>query len=87
MKNFLFLIAALSLACGASAKVTLPKILGSNMVIQQQTNVNIWVKADAGKKVTVTVSWSKQKAQSVADSEGNWKKQRSWHLVQSLHDK
>ena len=72
MKKFLFLIAALSLACGASAKVTLPKILGSNMVIQQQTNVNIWGKADAGKKVTVTVSWSKQKAQSVADSEGNW---------------
>ena len=72
MKRLLLLLVAMCLMGGASAKVVLPKILGSNMVIQQQTDVNIWGMADAGKKVTVTVSWSKQKAQTVADKDGHW---------------
>ena len=53
MKRLLLLLVAMCLMGGASAKVVLPKILGSNMVIQQQTDVNIWGMADAGKKMAI----------------------------------
>lgn len=42
------------------------------MVLQQQSDVNLWGKAEPNKKVTVVVSWAKGKVQTVADDEGNW---------------
>lgn len=72
MKKTLFLLVALSLALGASAKVVLPKVLGSNMVLQQQSEINLWGKADADKKVNVTVSWNKKKITTRSDKDGNW---------------
>ena len=65
-------MAAVALSLGASAKVVLPKILGSNMVIQQNADVNLWGKADADAKVTVKVSWDKTKIKTKADENGNW---------------
>ncbi len=72
MKKLLLLVAATALAFGASAKVVLPKVLGSNMVLQQNTDVNLWGKADADAKVTVKVSWDKAKIKTQADENGNW---------------
>ena len=72
MKKLLLLVAATALAFGASAKVVLPKVLGSNMVLQQNTDVNLWGKADADAKVTVKVSWDKTKIKTKADENGNW---------------
>ena len=72
MKKLLLLVAATALAFGASAKVVLPKVLGSNMVLQQNADVNLWGKADADAKVTVKVSWDKAKIKTTADENGNW---------------
>ena len=72
MKKLFLMIVAVALAFGASAKVVLPKVLGSNMVLQQNADVNLWGKADAGAKVAVSVSWSKSKVQTKADDAGNW---------------
>ena len=72
MKKLLLLVAATVLAFGASAKVVLPKVLGSNMVLQQNADVNLWGKADADAKVTVKVSWDKAKIKTKADENGNW---------------
>ena len=66
------LVVATALAFGASAKVVLPKVLGSNMVLQQNADVNLWGKADADAKVTVKVSWDKAKIKTKADENGNW---------------
>lgn len=55
-----------------SAKVTMPSIFADNMVVQQQTEMRIWGKADPDKKVTVAPSWSKKKYTTTADSEGKW---------------
>lgn len=63
---------AVALSLGASAKVVLPKVLGSNMVLQQNADVNLWGKADADAKVTVKVSWDKAKIKTKADENGNW---------------
>ena len=72
MKKLILAVVAVLLSWGASATIVLPKVLGSNMVLQQNSEVNLWGKADANKKVTITVSWQKGKIQTVADGEGNW---------------
>ena len=72
MKKIILVAVAVLLAWGASATVVLPKVLGSNMVLQQNSEVNLWGKADANKKVTISVSWQKGKIKTVADGEGNW---------------
>lgn len=65
--------AAIALLCFcASAKVTLPGLIGSNMVLQRNTEVNIWGKADAGKLVKVTTSWNNKTYKAKADNDGNW---------------
>ncbi|MHB9056317.1 MAG: sialate O-acetylesterase [Paludibacteraceae bacterium] len=70
-KYFLF---SLILLCGlvydVNAKVTLPKIISSNMVLQRDSKIPVWGFADAGEKVNVTFSGITLTA--VADSEGRW---------------
>ncbi|MBO4994599.1 MAG: sialate O-acetylesterase [Muribaculaceae bacterium] len=67
-------IAAASLCCMicAEAKIELPNILGSGMVLQHSADVNIWGKANPDSKVTVKTSWSKDKIVTRSDSEGKW---------------
>ena len=72
MKRLILSLLALCLCVGASAKIVLPKVLGSNMVLQQSSQVNLWGKADANAKVAITLSWDKVKIQTTADKEGNW---------------
>jgi sialate O-acetylesterase len=55
-----------------SAKITLPNILGSNMVLQQKTNVTLWGKAIPAKNVTIKCSWSKQQFAVKSAGNGNW---------------
>ena len=68
--------AALALAAQPStveAKVRLPKVIGNNMVVQQQTDVRLWGWTEANKTVKVTTSWdAKQVAKAKANKEGYW---------------
>lgn len=72
MKKLILAVVAVLLSWGASATIVLPKVLGSNMVLQQNSEVNLWGQADANKKVTIIVSWQKGKIQTVADGDGKW---------------
>ena len=56
-----------------NAEVKLPAILGSGMVLQQQTDAAIWGKANANKTVKVTTSWNKKSYSVKSDSNGSWK--------------
>lgn len=60
-------------AFAANGKVHLPPIFADDMVLQQQTDANIWGKAEPGAKIVITTTWSKAKAIVHADSEGRWK--------------
>jgi sialate O-acetylesterase len=74
MKRFLIVMAAVLLtALSVSAKVSLPSLVGDNMVLQRNTSVNVWGKAKAGAKVSVSVSWSKERYRTKADPDGNWR--------------
>ena len=74
MKRLLFPLTIILLASYiADAKVTLPPVMGSNMVLQQKTDAAIFGKADPGKTVTVKTSWNKKKVSTTADSRtGKW---------------
>lgn len=52
------------------SQITLPKILGHNMVLQQQKKVPVWGIAAAGEKITV--SFANQTKTTVTDQSGNW---------------
>ena len=53
-----------------NAEVTLPKVIGSHMVLQRNTPVKIWGWADKVERITVTLAGQSTKAK--ADKEGKW---------------
>ena len=73
MKKSVLFAGLLVLSAGAvSAKVKLPAIFGSNMVLQRETNAPVWGWANPGEKVEISGSWG-AKASAVADKSGKWK--------------
>ena len=71
MKRFvIFLVAFLSVTF-AGAKVSLPQLFQSGMVLQRGKSIPVWGKADAGE--TVTVRFNKKEFTAIADANGNWR--------------
>jgi sialate O-acetylesterase len=69
-----YLVTALVLcATPCMADVRLPKILGSKMVLQRDSEVPIWGWADAGEEIRVTCDWLDAKASVKTDADGNWR--------------
>ena len=42
------------------AQVKLPAFFADNIVLQQQSECNLWVWAETGKKVSISTSWDKK---------------------------
>ena len=55
-----------------SAKVILPSLLADNMVLQQNSTVALWGKAEAGSTVLITPSWCDSAVSVLVDSSGEW---------------
>ena len=53
------------------AKITLPQLFQSGMVLQRGKPVPIWGKANAGEQIVV--SWQKKQYSATADAEGRWR--------------
>lgn len=57
----------------AHAEVTLPRVIGNNMVLQRDMQVPVWGWASAGEEITVTLNTEPlYSTTAVADAEGNW---------------
>ena len=77
----LFLIGFLLLFTGnfVYSEVTLPRVIGSNMVLQRDMQAPIWGWASAGEEISVTLSTEAEGVEpistttAVADAEGNWR--------------
>src|SRR3546814_19954404 len=69
----LMLLAGLLLfSAGAHAEITLPSIIGNNMVLQRQSDVALWGKADATAQVNVLTSWNEKEYSTKAEAAGHW---------------
>jgi sialate O-acetylesterase len=73
--NNRILIIVVTLVCfvfNAYPKITLPTILGDNMVLQQQSTVKLWGEANPKSKITIKTSWNKKVYTLGSDVEGKW---------------
>ncbi|MCF0166260.1 MAG: sialate O-acetylesterase [Bacteroidales bacterium] len=59
-------------ACGNQDNLRVSSIISDNMVLQQQTEVNIWGWAKEGTKVVIDCSWLDSKVRVSADRDGRW---------------
>ena len=71
MKRLLFLLFAAALAIVAEAKIQLPQLFQSGMVLQRGKTVPVWGKADPQEKVIIR--WNKQQFATIADAQGHWR--------------
>ncbi len=56
----------------SGASLQLPHILSDHMVLQQNTEVNIWGWAAPGMHVEVATGWDSTKYETFADEDGDW---------------
>ena len=71
-KKFLALAALALITTGAQAKVKLPHILGDNMIIQQDSEANLWGWDKPGTTVKVNTSWSSRVYSTKTGKDGKW---------------
>ncbi|MDA3821046.1 MAG: sialate O-acetylesterase [Bacteroidales bacterium] len=73
--SFVSFMAILMLLCVQSihAKVKLPAIVSSNMVLQRNTTVVLWGWANAKEEITIEASWMNETLKVKADKDGNWR--------------
>lgn len=73
MRKVLLLIAVLIGAATISrAEVKLPAVLGDNMVLQRDSQVNLWGWAKPRKVVKIKTSWNRKRYRVRADADGKW---------------
>ena len=71
MKKILLFCATLFCMSAADAKITMPQLFQSGMVMQRGKVMPIWGKADAGE--TVTIKFNKKEYTTTADADGRWR--------------
>lgn len=62
----------LCLAVTAKSEVRLPKIIGNNMVLQQNAKVKIWGWANPNEKVSVSGSWNNSVYKTTGSRDAKW---------------
>lgn len=67
------MLAALFAASGTNAKVTLPKLFADGMVMQRESNANLWGTAKTSATVKITTSWDNKTYVTKTDGNGSWK--------------
>ena len=72
INRFLLSFFICHLSFSVSAKVRLPQFFSDNMVLQQQSECNIWGKADKGKSVVVITSWDKKSYSATVNQAGEF---------------
>ena len=56
-----------------AAQIVLPGCFTDNMVLQQQTKVNLWGTQTQGKSLAIITSWNNKTYKVTADAHGDWK--------------
>lgn len=69
--NIVLLTIVLGFGIATKAEIVLPRVIGSDMVLQRQKLAPIWGTASPGEQITV--KFEKQIKKTTADASGNWK--------------
>ncbi len=78
-RKSIFRLACIFSLCGllthlqAFAELRLPALIGNNMVLQQNTTINVWGWADAGENIRIQASWLSSPAIAETTTDGKWK--------------
>ncbi|HEY0058442.1 MAG TPA: sialate O-acetylesterase [Flavisolibacter sp.] len=72
MKQLTSLAVALILVTSVKANITLPSIIGSNMVLQQKSSVKFWGWGNPGERVVVATSWSSGVDSTIVTANADW---------------
>ena len=71
-KYFYLAIVLLLATAPALGEIRLPKVLGSHMVLQQNSEVKVWGWANPGETVLVSGDWLSTQVKVTADGQGQW---------------
>ena len=69
----LICMTCLSIAITCHAKVTLPKMFADGMVLQRESQVNVWGNARSNTKISISTTWDKAVYTTRSDGQGRWK--------------
>ena len=69
---FLFSLIFTTLCSGVFANIRLPAVIASNMVLQQQSTINLWGWSAPGEKILITTSWSTITDSTIASGDAKW---------------
>jgi sialate O-acetylesterase len=73
LRKFSLLFIFLGLQLTISAQVKLPALVADNMVLQQNSKVNLWGWASPNEKINIQLGWQNAPVEIIADVSGNWK--------------
>jgi sialate O-acetylesterase len=72
MKKWSSLLFLCTLVIASDAAISLPAVIGSNMVLQQQSTVKLWGWAGPLEKIVITTSWNNKSDTLKATHDANW---------------
>ena len=72
MKKLLIILSLLAGTVLVKAEIRLPSVLGDNMVLQRNSQVNLWGWAKPNKTVRVKTSWNRKTYRVRSDADGRW---------------
>ncbi len=72
IKLTLLILSLILFGFSANATISVAPILGNNMVLQRNSEVKIWGKAEPNIKLKITSSWSKNTIAIISDKNGDW---------------
>ena len=71
MKRFFIILISFALTLNVDAKVKLPQLFQSGMVVQRNQPIPVWGTADPNEEIVV--KWQKRQYATVADATGQWR--------------
>lgn len=72
MKRICLALFCSLLSFSLSGEVKLPSILADNMVLQRQSEINLWGQAHPKSKITIKTSWNNKRYETLTNAEGKW---------------
>lgn len=71
-KIYLLILYLFLLSAPVLAKLEIPNVLSDNMVLQQNSSIRIWGKANANSPVSIKVDWLKEAIHIKSEKDGLW---------------